>query len=88
MSIAADYCRKPAGPRQLQADGAFGHGPPGRQKSRRSGFFAIARCGRAFPDRAKNPKAPRASADPGSSNECFAGCEVQHQQTAFAKKKQ
>jgi hypothetical protein len=37
---------------------------------------------------AKNPKAPRASADPGSPHGCFAGCEAQHQQTAFAKKKQ
>ena len=36
---------------------------------------------------AKNPKAPRASADPGSTQDCFAGCEAQHQQTAFAKRK-
>jgi hypothetical protein len=36
---------------------------------------------------AKNPKAPRASADPGSADDWFAGCESQHQQTTFAKKK-
>ncbi len=39
------------------------------------------------PTGAKNPKAPRASADPGSIQDCFAGCEAQHQQTAFAKRK-
>jgi hypothetical protein len=52
----------------------LGHAPPGRQKSRREGE--------------DTPNAPRASADPGFPHDCFAGCEAQHQQTAFAKKKQ
>ena len=60
-------------------DDVHNQSPPGRQKSRRSGFFAITRCGHAHPCRAKNPKAPRASADPGSIQDCFAGCEAQHQ---------
>jgi hypothetical protein len=38
--------------------------------------------------RGRNSNARRASADPGSVYDCFAGCEAQHQQTAFAKKKQ
>ena len=44
--------------------------------------------GSTFPRRSKNPNAPRASADPRLVQDCFAGCEAQHQQTAFAKKKQ
>ena len=69
-------------------DGVVGdHGnscaAPGRQKYfvRRSNGGVARRGGE------DTPNAPRASADPGSVQDCFAGCEAQHQQTAFAKKK-
>jgi hypothetical protein len=39
-----------------QAGCAGGKSPPGRQKSRRSGFFAITRCGGAFPNRGEKSK--------------------------------
>jgi hypothetical protein len=38
--------------------------------------------------RKEHRRVKNSTADPGSPHDCFAGCEAQHQQTAFAKKKQ
>jgi hypothetical protein len=67
---------------------------PGDDTHRRAGRSLVATAfspsttyGSTFPRRSKNPNAPQASADPGYPHDCFAGCELQYQQTAFAKKK-
>ena len=53
--------------------------PPGRQKSRRSGFFAIALCGDAFPGRGEKSKSSSSFRRSRLAQDCFAGCEAQHQ---------
>jgi hypothetical protein len=79
--VSDESCRKP-------------HWFAGCGTTRRAGRSLVATAfspsttyGSAFPRRSKNPNAPRASADPGYPHDYFAGCELQHQQTAFAKKK-